>query len=104
MHKSAMFNSKSFHDTYLRQSSPFVIEVGSRVITGKPEHSLRGLFIHATEYLGLDFESGTGVDKVIDDPYVLPIENDKADTIISSSCFAHSEFFWLSFLEMCRVL
>jgi hypothetical protein len=104
MNKSAMLNAKRFHDTYLRESSPFVIEVGSRVITGKPEHSLRGLFIHATGYLGLDFESGPGVDKVIDDPYALPIENDNADTIISSSCFEHSEFFWLSFLEMCRVL
>src|SRR5262249_17897388 len=34
----------------------------------------------------------------------LPFEDGVADIIVSSSCFEHSEFFWLVFLEIMRCL
>jgi SAM-dependent methyltransferase len=34
----------------------------------------------------------------------LPFEDNSMDYVISSSCFEHSEFFWLNFLEIMRVL
>jgi hypothetical protein len=33
-----------------------------------------------------------------------PLKNDFADVIVSSSCFEHSEFFWLLFNESLRIL
>jgi len=41
---------------------------------------------------------------VLEDPYELPFEDDSLDVVVSSSCFEHSEFFWLSFLEVLRIL
>lgn len=101
MHKSALLNAKRFHDTYLSGQRPHVIEVGSQVIEG--QSSLRGVFANASQYTGLDFAQGSGVDVILEDPYNLPLANQVADVVVSSSCFEHAEFFWLSFLEMCRI-
>ncbi len=44
------------------------------------------------------------MDIVLDDPYTLPLADESIDIAISSSCFEHSEMFWLVFLEVLRVL
>lgn len=99
-----MLNAKRFFDSYLTgANAQLVVEIGSRVVTGSVEHSIRSLFPQSSLCVGLDFEPGTGVDKVMSDPYALPIDNDSADVVISSSCFERAEYFWLSFLEMCRI-
>jgi SAM-dependent methyltransferase len=36
--------------------------------------------------------------------YKLPFADGSVDVVLSSSCFEHSEFFWLLFLEILRVL
>ena len=41
---------------------------------------------------------------MIEDPYHLPFADGEADICVSSSCFEHSEFFWLSYLEVMRIL
>lgn len=41
---------------------------------------------------------------VLDDPYKLPFADNSIDAAVSSSCFEHSEMFWLLFLEVIRVL
>ena len=41
---------------------------------------------------------------VLDDPYTLPFADESVDIVVSTSCLEHSEMFWLSFLEMLRVL
>lgn len=48
--------------------------------------------------------AGKGVDIVLEDPYHLPFECESTDIVLASSCFEHSEMFWLSFLEVMRVL
>ena len=52
----------------------------------------------------MDLSSGPGVDVVLKDPYQLPFDDNSFDYVISSSCFEHSEFFWLTYLEVIRVL
>ena len=56
------------------------------------------------QYIGVDFSEGKGVDIVLSDPYELPFEDSSVDVIVSSSCYEHSEFFWLSFNEALRFL
>ena len=41
---------------------------------------------------------------VLEDPYKLPFDSDSVDIVICSSCFEHSEMFWLLFLEVMRIL
>ena len=56
------------------------------------------------DYDGLDLEAGPNVDIVPDDPWKFPIDNDTYDAVISGQMLEHNEFFWLTFLEMARVL
>ena len=51
----------------------------------------------------MDLVSGRGVDIVLEDPYVLPFEDNSFDAVVTTSCFEHDTFFWLTFSEMCRV-
>ena len=101
MHKSAFLSASRFCETYLSEPVPTVVEIGSQVV--EEQLSLRQAFVGVDSYIGVDFISGKGVDVVADDPYCLPFEDGIADVVVSSSCFEHAEFFWLSFVEMCRI-
>lgn len=104
MHTSAMNNGQRFFETYASAFSPEknlkIVEIGSQDVNG----SLRSVAPSNFAYVGVDFVAGKGVDIILDDPYTLPFENDSVDMIVSSSCFEHSEMFWLVFLEVMRVL
>lgn len=76
------------------------MEIGSQDVNG----GVRAIFSDRFEYSGVDFVAGKGVDIVLDDPYQLPFESESVDMVVSSSCFEHSEMFWLVFLEILRVL
>ena len=99
-----MQNCKLFFDTYggqFRQdSSTKIVEIGSQDVNG----SLRTLAPAGVNYIGVDFQSAKGVDIVLEDPYSLPFEADSVDIVLCSSCYEHSEMFWLSFLEVIRIL
>ena len=104
MHPTAMNNCKIFFDTYSKyfesNESVKVIEIGSQDVNG----SLRQVCPKEFEYIGVDFQEAKGVDIVLSDPYSLPFASESIDIVISSSCFEHSEMFWLVFLEVLRVL
>lgn len=102
MHHTALVNCKDFFDSY---SSGFaggvrVLEIGSQDVNG----SLRSVAPPGWDYFGVDFVEGRGVDLVLDDPYTLPFQDATYDVVLSSSCFEHSEMFWIVFLEVMRVL
>lgn len=102
MHPSAMHNGDFFFRTY-GTSLPSVarcLDVGAYDVNG----SLRQVAPAAWEYVGVDFSSGPCVDVVLEDPYRLPFPDGKFDVVVSTSCFEHSEFFWLLFLEVLRIL
>lgn len=101
MHNTAMKYGKLFFNTYLKDAKNLkIVEIGSQNING----SLREGCPPGNEYVGLDFATGNGVDIVLQDAYSFPIENESVDIVLSSSCFEHAEFFWLSFLEVQRIL
>ena len=89
-------------DAYLdRQQALSIIDIGSCDVNG----SYRPLF-RATgwRYVGVDLVAGPNVEVVLKSPYRLPFADDSADLIISGQAFEHIEFFWLTWLEMVRVL
>jgi len=104
MHPTAMSNCKSFFDAYSKcftqSKETKVVEIGSQDVNG----SLRSVAPSEFEYVGVDFQAAKGVDIVLDDPYSLPFDNESVDIVLSSSCFEHSEMFWLVFLEVMRIL
>jgi SAM-dependent methyltransferase len=106
MHPSAMSYGGYFFRTYCLFPSTdlatdmTIVEIGSQNVNG----SLRQVAPKGAKYIGLDFAEGAGVDVVISDPYALPLPDESADAVVSSSCFEHSEFFWLVFLEVMRIL
>ncbi len=101
MHDTAMQFGEAFFKTYLKNAEGLkIVDIGSQDVNG----SLRSVAPPNNEYIGVDFVAGKGVDVVITDPYSLPFENESADVIVSSSCFEHSEFFWLLFNDCLRML
>lgn len=102
MHKTAEENAKRFFNEYVNINNEElkILEIGSYI----GGFNIRSLNPKNSNYVGVDLSSGPGVDVVLDDPYVLPFEDNSFDYIISSSCFEHIDFFWLSFNEIIRVL
>ena len=101
MHDTAMMYGKLFFQTYSVDTADLVIvDIGSQDVNG----SLRSVAPRASSYIGIDFTKGKGVGIILSDPYTFPLKSESADIIVSSSCFEHSEFFWLVFNEMLRVL
>ena len=105
MHPSALNNGKLFFDTYSpplleSEGSIRVVEIGSQDVNG----SIRQFCPQEFEYIGVDFVDGKGVDVVITSPYELPFDDNSVDIVVSSSCFEHSEMFWVVYLEIIRIL
>lgn len=102
MHKTAEENAKRFFNEYVYNNDTElkILEIGSYI----GGFNIRSLNPKNSNYVGVDLSSGPGVDVVLNDPYVLPFDDNSFDYVISSSCFEHIDFFWLSFNEIMRVL
>ena len=77
-----------------------VVDLGSQDVNG----SIRSVCPKGVQYVGLDFIDAPGVDIVLTDPYKLPLQDSSVDIVVSSSCFEHSEMFWVVFIEILRIL
>jgi SAM-dependent methyltransferase len=97
-----MQSGRGFIETYFPAPGRelTVIDIGAQDVNG----SLREVCRPPLRYVGVDFVRGRGVDVVLDDPYRLPFADASADAVLSTSCFEHSEMFWLLFLEILRIL
>lgn len=103
MHLSAMANGRHFFECYAKYvvaEKVRVVDIGAQDVNG----SLKQVCPPHFEYVGVDFVEGKGVDIVLEDPYSIPLDTNSADIVLSSSCFEHSEMFWLTFLEIMRIL
>jgi SAM-dependent methyltransferase len=102
MHQSAINSFITFQKNYLDPKSERikVVEIGSKSVNA----NIKNLLNKNTDYRGLDIESGDNVDLVLKDPYKFPIEDSSVDIVISISVFEHTEFFWLTYLEILRIL
>ncbi len=101
MHPTALSNGKLFFDTYVASLGEVtIIDLGSQDVNG----SLREVCPANARYIGVDFAPAINVDVILADPYSLPFETASIDAVVTSSCFEHSEMFWLLFNEVLRVL
>lgn len=101
MHPSALRNAKDFFEVYAKNiEGGTVMDIGSQDVNG----SLRQVVPSRFKYVGVDFEKAKNVDVVLENPYVFPFADEAADILITSSCLEHSEFFWLTWLEILRVV
>ena len=103
MHISALQSFKDFQNIYLQnrtENKIKLIEIGSKAVNS----SVKKALLKNVNYIGVDIEDGENVDEVLKDPYLLPFEDESVDVIISISTFEHTEFFWLTYLEILRVL
>ncbi len=99
MHDTSRLIGREFFRVYGRPWTR-ILDVGSRDVNG----TLRPFVPAGCDYVGIDMEPGTGVDVVLDDPYRFPFVSRSFDLVVSTSCFEHDPMFWLTFVEMVRVL
>jgi SAM-dependent methyltransferase len=87
---------------YLDAARPLsVIDIGAFDVNG----SYRPVFDRAGwRYTGVDLEAGKNVDVVLSTPYRLPMPTRSVDVVVSGQAFEHIEYFWMTWLEMLRVL
>ena len=102
MHKSSYQHMQRLVSTYLSPGSVLkVVDIGSFDVNG----SYRTLFTDpGWQYTGVDLEAGPGVDVVLASPYRLPFATGSVDVVVSGQAFEHIEHFWMTWLEIQRVL
>lgn len=102
MHASSYQHMQRLVEARLDRSAALhAIDIGSYDVNG----SYRPLFDHpAWRYTGIDLEAGPGVDVVLSSPYRFPLASGSVDVVLSGQAFEHIEYFWLTWLEMLRVL
>lgn len=105
MHQSSYEKMEKFRDQYLggRTGEPLkIMDLGSLDVNG----SYKPLFDKASwQYTGLDVTPGDNVDIVLENSYSWPeIRTDSVDVLISGQAFEHIEYFWITMLEIARIL
>ena len=105
MHRSAYEQMELCIREYLPTSRRLrVVDLGSR-ISGKQTRTHKALLAgHDIDYVGVDVLDGPNVDAVMTRPYRIPVRSRTADVVISGQAFEHIPFFWVSMLEIARVL
>ena len=107
MHSSAQLNMENFFSVYLKKfNNPNILDFGSQSLSDHigAKNVLNKMNINY-EYTGLDIEKGNNVDIVLKDPYIFKeIPDSTYDVVISTSVLEHVEFFWLTYLEILRIL
>lgn len=102
MHLSSYEHMRDLVARYLDAAKSLrVVDIGSYDVNG----SYRTLFGNpAWRYQGVDLEAGPGVDIVLKSPYRLPFASRSIDLVVSGQAFEHVEYFWMSWMEMLRIL
>jgi len=100
MHDTALALVGKFFELYARRPNPLIVEIGSMNVNGTP----RSVAPEGATYLGLDCEHGRDVDLIVRPQEQLPIRNDFADIVVSTSQMEHDPFFWRTYLEFLRIL
>ena len=107
MHSSALLNLENFFSVYLKNfDNPKILDFGSQALSDQVSAKvLLNKMNTKYEYTGVDIEKGNNVDILLKDPYSFKeIPDETYDVIISTSVLEHVEFFWLTYLEILRIL
>ncbi len=105
MHQSSLDKMHDFRSAYLtgQEHLPLhIVDLGSQDVNG----TYRPLFDgEAWTYTGIDMCAGKNVDIALANPYHWrELRSASVDVLISGQAFEHIEFFWLTMLEIARVL
>lgn len=102
MHLSSLQHVQRLVDRYLlNKNCVSILDIGSYDVNG----SYKQFFARdGWRYVGVDLAPGPNVDIVLSSPYRLPVSSYSVDVIVSGQAFEHIEYFWLTWLEMARVL
>jgi SAM-dependent methyltransferase len=105
MHLSSFDRMQDFRDKYLKDKESEtlrIVDLGSQDVNG----TYKSLFDHPKwSYQGIDMAPGDNVDLVLQNPYCWKeIPSDSVDVLISGQAFEHVEYFWITMLEVARVL
>jgi SAM-dependent methyltransferase len=107
MHDIAYEMGKWFFEFYCQGNNNKIVELGSFVGDEQIGMALRNHSEKFVEeggvFIGIDIAAGRNVDVVYEIGKPLPIADNSADAVVTSSCFEHDLFFWESFLELCRI-
>lgn len=105
MHQSSLDKMRTFRAQYLADRDTqnlVIVDLGSQDING----TYRPIFENPNwKYIGVDMAAGENVDVVLADPYHWKeVPAASADVVISGQAFEHVEWFWLTMLQIERVL
>lgn len=105
MHHSSFDKMLDFKNRYLNdlKEKPLkILDLGSQDING----SYKKIFNEKPwTYQGMDMSAGKNVDMVLKNPYSWEsIRSDSIDVLISGQALEHVEFFWITMLEIARIL
>jgi SAM-dependent methyltransferase len=103
MHQTSFDKMKAFVGTHLDDTQALsILDLGSQDVNG----SYRPLFENPLwAYLGVDLAPGPGVDLVLADAYDWKeIQTGSMDVVISGQAFEHINYFWVTMLEISRIL
>ena len=105
MHQSSIDKMIAFRNQHLSSKihQPLrILDLGSQDVNG----SYRPLFSEPNwTYFGLDMAPGKNVDVVLNTPYVWSdVTSNSVDVLISGQAFEHIQYFWITILEVARVL
>lgn len=105
MHKSSYNNMQRFVAEYLssyQDTKIRIADIGAQEIN----ESYRPIFDNPLwEYVGIDIEQGKNVDIVVQDIYNWSeLQGDSFDVVISGQAFEHIEYFWITMLEIRRIM
>ena len=106
--RSALDKLRTFRTAYLasHESAPLtVLDVGSAI--AHPAHDSNRTIMEnpAWSLQGLDIEAAVNVDIVVAEPYDWrEVPSGSVDVVTCSQVFDHAEYFWITMLEIGRVL
>lgn len=108
MHASAQDKARVFRKAYLGavEDKPItVLDVGSAIVDGQSLSNRDVMQNPLWTMQGLDIEPGLNVDVVVADPYDWrEVASGSVDVVTCSEVFEHAEYFWITILEIARVL
>ena len=100
MHDTALEIGRLTIEIYADKAGARILEIGALDVNG----SLRQFAPEGSEYVGVDMVEGRGVDIIVDPSKPLPFDHQSFDLAIASSVFEHDPAFWMTFLELGRLL
>ena len=105
MHKSSIDKMNQFKNKYLEKyysQKLLILDIGSQDINGTYKH----IFNYPEwDYKGADITAGKNVDIVLSDMYNWKeIKSSSFDIVVTGQTFEHIEFFWITMLEISRIL